>query len=324
MSSCYLEKKNDWLEYDFNSSFILKGVYVALIIIGAVIIYFASVMYSKILSCSAKPTVLLQTCLNVLFISSALLIFVPLALLILDFNVSYKENTFPYITVGIIILGLIAILIGAMIVVIQTEVGKLDGCKDIFNSFMWAPAGVLIVVVIGLIIYKWQSSSGIDIEKRTIDWTNPYEFEPLIDIITEKQYKKCNMEIGTDVDLAAGIVAFTHYLEQRKKLPPSKRKPLPKDLIPNIPKMVNQMQRDAEEGFSRKLSARIPLLLQNKNVDEKTVLKSLVDEKRSLEQIRNNPLGQSPLSKIVGYPLKKFAEFTGLNQLKSYNPLTYL
>ena len=252
MSSCQLLTQNDWLENRSSSG--SKMVYVMIIVIGISLLTFQIIIEKSCLT----PSIALSRMHRLLQIASIITIVVPAALLVVDFAGMNNNNVakFPTVLISIVSLASISLLIVGLLAGIEIEHKK---CSTVeFPVYAWIPVCLLVLLTISMSVYRYKSNSKISIPKQQIDWSKVKQNAKLIESIGQKQARAC----GIEIEQGASILALKHYISNRDKEFRSQTNPftrlfkrpdtLPKDRIPNIIKMYNQL----EEDFNEKLYQR--------------------------------------------------------------------
>jgi hypothetical protein len=161
----------------------------------------------------------------------------------------------------------------------------------------------------------------LDVQKRKVDWTNPREIEPFLMEIAREQYAKCGLVLGEDVSEDVPILAFANYVEQRKMRPGGrlgKFNLLPRDRMPNIPRMEVQLQADVAASKSKRINLydKVAKTASSMSgVPRVTVAERLAKASPTDSPVLD-PYGNSVLYNILSWPITKFANFAGINNYK--------
>jgi hypothetical protein len=329
--TCYLLKQSDWLEYEDFSSSVVKIVLAAIVAIGITILILAIRM--EISLKDYKPSEALGNMFKILYVLCGAMILVPIVILIFDASFTYsKASNVPYVTIALVALSTLSVLLLSLVVGIQVEVSKigplsstpgaLDATSTLFSNYIWIPTVLLILINMGLLFYKYKSSSGVNVAKRTIDWTNPRQVEPYLTEIATEQYAKCGLVLGEDVEAEIPILAFANYVEQNKQYLKFGKMKLPKDRMPNLPKMEAQLQADIEilKNNRRTVAEKIAAAARGRQLGKSTAER--LATAKTAKAAAGDVNGDSILYQILSYPVKKFADFTGINNYRNANPFS--
>lgn len=255
--SCPLLTQNDWLENRSSSG--SKIVYILIVVIGISLLSFQLFMEK---SCKNIDNKSLKRMFRLLQISSIITIIVPLVLLLVGWNMPQENLSqidwfspnrqpprFPIVFVSLVFLSLLSLLIAGLVTGIQIELSK-SSCNSPYFKYVWIPVGILIILTIGIGIYRYKSNTRISIPKEQVDWTNVRSNINLLESIGRKQAREC----GASIPEGGSTVAFKNYLNNRDKefrqntnaFTRLFKKPqaLPKDRIPNIYKMYHQLEQE--------------------------------------------------------------------------------
>jgi hypothetical protein len=336
---CYLLKQSDWLEYEQSSSTLVKIVLVTIAVLGIAILAFGIKMDVDVKPYTASPV--LTSMFKILYTLCGIMILIPVVLIILDMSVTYNRNSpIPFVMIGLVALSVFSILLLSLVVGIQIEISKIGPLSNapgaandnpnLFSNYIWIPVGCLVLLNIGLLVYRFKSSSKLNVMKQRVDWTNPREIEPFLNEIARQQYAQCGLDLGVNVSEDVPILAFANYIEQSKlhKGKFSKGLNLPTDRMPNIPKMELQLQADIEAAKNKKISLyeRVASTVQGKAPPQaqSTVAERLSKTNATPEETVKDAYGNSVLYSLLSWPVKKLSDFTGISGYKSINPFRTL